>query len=163
MAYATQDWSSNGNNNPWPFRIKLTRDCMKSDSIKIPPSKEFEANILGEMNESSRQALESWRPVKIVIYDVDICKTYDTKLCKKESFWFEPIRALGEKPHVGATMTDLPSYDAVKARQDFVYSIHPFKHIISKRNLNYGQQIGLRVSHDQAVVTFDFSVINSSS
>ncbi|TKY61479.1 40S ribosomal protein S4-2 [Spatholobus suberectus] len=137
--------------DPWPFRIKLTTDRMRWDSLKISPSKEFEEYILGHMNESSRKALESWIPVNILIYDVDTCETYDAKLSKKESFWFDPMPVLGEKPKKGecpcsfkTAMREPPCYNLAKAREEFAYSIEPFRHIIRKRDLKYDQEIGLR-------------------
>ena len=154
--------------DPWPFRIKLTTDRMRWDSLKIPPSKEFEENILGHINESSCEALKSWIPVNILIYDVDTCDTYDAKLSKKESFWFDPMPVLGEKKKIGgcssfkAAMREPPCYDLEKAREDFAYSIEPFRHIIRKRNLKYDQEIGLRFSGGKVTVIFEFSVLQSS-
>ncbi|KAL5135990.1 hypothetical protein HKD37_03G008766 [Glycine soja] len=121
--------------NPWPLRIKLTNDRMLWDSIKIS-SKEFEEFILGQMNESSRKSLESWIPVNILIYDVDNCETYDAKLFKKESFWFDPMPVLGEKPKKGESMKESSSYSLEKARKEFAYSIEPFRQIIRKRALS---------------------------
>ncbi|MED6218638.1 hypothetical protein PIB30_028481 [Stylosanthes scabra] len=164
MAYVTQATNSaqEATIDPWPFRIKLATDLMKWDSLKIPHSKEFEENIIGQMNETSREALESWIPVNILIYDVDTCETYDAKLSKKESFWFDPMPVLGEKPKkIGAAMRELPCYDLVKAREDFAYSIEPFRHIIRKRNLKYDQEIGFRFSGGKVIVGFEFSVMNS--
>ncbi|KAL3030418.1 hypothetical protein AAZX31_03G218900 [Glycine max] len=147
--------------NPWPLRIKLTNDRMLWDSIKIS-SKEFEEFILGQMNESSRKSLESWIPVNILIYDVDNCETYDAKLFKKESFWFDPMPVLGEKPKKGESMKESSSYSLEKARKEFAYSIEPFRQIIRKRGLKYDQEIGLRYCGGQVVVAFEFSVLHSS-
>lgn len=146
----------------WPFRIKLTTDHMRWDSLKISPSKEFEECILGHMNESSLKALESWIPVSIHIYDVDTCETYDAKLSKKESFWFDPMPVLGEKPKNGAAMREPHCYDLKKAREEYAYSIEPFRHIIRKRGLKYDQEIGLRFSGGRVLVGLEFSVLHSS-
>lgn len=158
--------------DPWPFRIKLTTDCMRWDSLKISPCKEFEEHIVGHMNDSSRKALESWIPVNILIYDVDTCETYEAKLSKKESFWFDPLPVLGEKPKMGAgeycssskaVVREPPCYDLEKAREEFAYSVEPFRHIIRKRDLKYDQEIGLRFSGGKVIVGFEFSVLHSSS
>ncbi|KAK7397219.1 hypothetical protein VNO78_18386 [Psophocarpus tetragonolobus] len=140
--------------DPWPWRIKLTRDRLRWDSLKISP-KEFEEFVLGQMNESSREALESWIPVNILIYDIDTCQTYDTKLYKKESFWFDPMPVLGEKPN-----NCVSSFE--KAREDFAYSIEPFKPITRERDLKYDQEIGLRYCAAKVVVAFEFSLLHSS-
>ncbi|KAK7258843.1 hypothetical protein RIF29_24431 [Crotalaria pallida] len=157
-SFVTQGSVSNGNegNEAWPFRIKLTTDCMRWDSLKITPSKEFEEFILGHINESSRKALESWNPVNILIYDVDTCETYDAKLSKKESFWFNPMPVIGEKP----TMREPHSYGLKKAREEYAYSIEPFRYIIRKRDLKYDQEIGFRFSGGRVIVGLEFSVLN---
>nr|KYP71243.1 hypothetical protein KK1_010492 [Cajanus cajan] len=149
--------------------MKLTTDRMRWDSLKISPSKEFEECILEHMNESSRKDLESWIPVNIMIHDVDTCETYETKLSKKESFWFDPMPALGEKPKEGElscslkkSMREPPCYNLEKAREEFAYSIEPFRHIIRKRDLKYDQEIGLRYCGGKVVVAFEFSVLHSS-
>lgn len=145
------------NSDPWPMRMKLTTDIMRWDSLKISASKEFEDNTLRHMNERSRKALESWIPVKISIYDVDTCETYEANLSKKESFWFDPIPVVDEKPKMSfkTVMCDLE-----KARKKFAYSIQPFRHIIKKRNLQYDQEIGLRFSGGNVIVGFEFSVLH---
>ncbi|RDY13256.1 hypothetical protein CR513_01843, partial [Mucuna pruriens] len=145
--------------HPWPFRMKLTTDGMRWDSLKISPSKEFEECVLGHMNESSRKALESWIPVNILIYDVDTCETYDAKLSKKESFWFDPMPVLGEcsSSSSKADMRETPCYNLDKARKHFAYSIQPFRHIIRKRDLKYDQEIGLRYCGGEVLVAFEFS------
>lgn len=134
-------------------------DRMRWDSLKISPSKEFEEYVLGHMNENSRKDLESWIPVNILIYDVDTCETYDAKLSKKESFWFDPMPLLGEKQKKGV---EPPCYNLEKAREDFAYSIEPFRHVIRKRDLKYDQEIGLRYCGGNVVVAFEFSVLHSS-
>ncbi|KAJ1417104.1 hypothetical protein SESBI_16791 [Sesbania bispinosa] len=171
MANVIEECSNDNNRGKeaWPFRMKLTTDSMRWDSLKISPSKEFEECILGHMNESSRKALESWIPVNISIYDVDTCETYDTKLTKKEGFWFDPMPILGEKPKMSecsspsfkvSVMGEPTCYDLGKAREEFVYSIEPFRHIIRKRDLKYDQEIGLRFSGGTMTVGFEFSVRN---
>ncbi|CAJ1960887.1 unnamed protein product [Sphenostylis stenocarpa] len=144
----------------WACRMKLTTDCMRWDSLKISP-KEFEESVLGQMNESSRKALESWIPVNILIYDVDNGETYDTRLFKKESFWFDPMPVSGERPRKGESMKEPPCYNLEKAREVFAYSIQPFRHIIRKRDLKYDQEIGLRYCGGNVVVAFEFSVLHS--
>ncbi|KAK7284335.1 hypothetical protein RJT34_19080 [Clitoria ternatea] len=149
--------------NPWPFRMKLTTDGMRWDSLKISPCKEFEDFILGQMDESSLKALESWIPVNIVIYDVDTCETYDAKLSKKESFWFDPMPTSGECSSFSkVAMREPPCYDLKKAREEFAYSIEPFRHIIRKRDLKYDQEIGLRYCGHKVAKGFEFSVLHSS-
>lgn len=147
-------------NNSWPIIIKLTTDCMRWNSLKISPYKDFE-EILEHMNESSRKDLESWIPVNILIYDVDTCETYDATLSKKESFWFDPMPLVGEKSSSSkATMWESPCYNLEKTREEFVYSIEPFRHIIRKRDLKYDQQIGLRFYGGNVIVGFEFSVLH---
>ncbi|KAK7337801.1 hypothetical protein VNO77_18388 [Canavalia gladiata] len=147
----------------WPFRIKLTTECMRWDSLKITPSKEFEEHIVGHMNESNSKALKSWIPVNILIHDVDNRETYEAKLSKKESFWFDPMPILGEKSKKGECLREPPCYDFKKAREEFAYSIEPFRNIITKRGLKYDQEIGLRYCGDKVVEGFEFSVLHSSS
>lgn len=151
-------------NNSWPFRIKLTTDHMRWDSLKISPSKEFEEHILGNMNKDSHEVLDAWKAVEILVYDVDTDETYPVKLAKKESFWFEPFS--DEKQRKGksfcpnaAAMKKQPCYDLEEARKEFVYSIEPFRQIVRKRNLNYNQEIGLRWSSCRAVEKLEFSVL----
>ena len=116
--------------NSWPFRIKLTTDHIRWDSLKISPSEEFEEHILHNLNEASHRALEAWLPVEISIYDVDTHETYPVKLAKKESFWFKPTPLFYEKPRKeksffsDATMMKQPAcYDLEEARKVFAYSI----------------------------------------
>ena len=158
MANVTECSSKSGEktHDVWPCRMKLTTDCMRWDSLKISPM-EFEESMLGHMNESSRKALESWIPVKILIYDVDNGETYDAKLFKKESFWFDPMPDSGEK----SSMKEPPCYNLEKAREEFAYSIEPFRQIIRKRDLKYDQEIGLRYCGGNVVVAFEFSVLHS--
>jgi hypothetical protein len=153
-------------NNSWPFRIKLTTDHVRWDSLKILPSKEFEEHILCNMNKDRHKALDEWNPVEIFIYDADTCETYPVKLAKKESFWFEPITPfLDEKQRKGkpfcpnAETKKQPCYDLEEARKEFVYSIEPFRQIVRKRNLNYNQEIGLRWSSSKGVEKLEFSVL----
>ncbi|ESW19055.1 hypothetical protein PHAVU_006G093000 [Phaseolus vulgaris] len=162
MANVTECSSKSGprTNDVWPCKMKLTTDCMRWDSLKISP-KEFEESMLGHMNESSRKALESWIPVNISIYDVDNGETYDTKLFKKESFWFDPMPISGEKPMKGKSMMEPLCYNLEKAREEFAYSIEPFRHIVRKRDLRYDQEIGLRYCGGNVVVAFEFSVLHS--
>ena len=69
------------------------------------------------------------------------------KLAKKESFWFKPTPFSYEKPRKEKTMTEQPTcYDLEEARKEFAYSIEPFRQVVSKRNLKYNQEIGLRWS-----------------
>lgn len=154
------------NNNSWPFRIKLTTDHIRWDSLKISPSKEFEEHILGNMNKDSHDVLDAWKAVEILIYDVDIDETYPVKLAKKESYWFEPIAPFfDEKQRQGksfcpnAEMKKQPCYDLEEARKEFAYSIEPFRQIVRKRNLNYNQEIGLRLSSSKGVEKLEFSVL----
>lgn len=44
----------------WPFKLKLTSDHIRWDSIKIPPSNEFEQHILSNLDEGSRRILDSF-------------------------------------------------------------------------------------------------------
>jgi hypothetical protein len=152
--------------NSWPFRIKLTTDHIRWDSLKISPSEEFEEHILHNLNEASHRALEAWLPVEISIYDVDTHETYPVKLAKKESFWFKPTPLFYEKPRKeksffsDATMMEQPAcYDLEEARKVFAYSIEPFRQIVKKRNLNYNQEIGLRWSGSKGVEKLEFSVL----
>ncbi|KAF7817888.1 hypothetical protein G2W53_023343 [Senna tora] len=143
----------------WPFRIKLSSDNIRWDSLKISPSKEFEESILGHMNAGSRKALEAWIPVSILIYDADTCETYNAKMAKKESFWFNPMPCFGEKR---AEMREPPCYDLEKAREEFAYSIEPFRHIVKRRDLKRDQEIGLRISGNKTMVEgLEFSVLHS--
>lgn len=145
--------------DPWPFRIKLSPDHIRWDSLKISPSKEFEESILGQMNEDSRKALEAWVPVSISIYDADTRETYSAKMAKKESFWFDPIPCLGEKRPAQMTPAEPTCYDLQKAREQYVYSIEPFRHIVKRRDLKHDQEIGLRVSANKLMNGFEFSVL----
>ena len=47
-------------------------------------------------------------------------------------------------------------YDLEEARKKFSYSIEPFRQVVSKRNLNYNQEIGLRWSGTKAVEKLEF-------
>ncbi|KAG2695497.1 hypothetical protein I3843_07G015300 [Carya illinoinensis] len=151
--------------NSWPFRIRLTTDHLRWDSLKILPSKEFEEHILGNMNEASNNALEAWIPVELSIHDANTHETYSVKLAKKEAFWFKPTPFLDEKQrkekpfYPYSTMMDQPCYDWEEARKEFAYSIEPFRHVVKKRNLNYNQEIGLRWSGSEAVKKLEFSVL----
>lgn len=142
--------------DPWPFRIKLSADHIRWDSLKISPSKEFEEWILGHMSEGNRKAIEAWAPVNISIYDVDTCETYKAKMAKKESFWFDPMPCVGEKK---STMKEPPCYDLEKARKEFVYSIEPFRYVVKRRDLRRDQEIGLRVSGNSN--DLEFSILYS--
>ncbi|KAL5850795.1 hypothetical protein ACOSQ4_008808 [Xanthoceras sorbifolium] len=68
----------------WPFRLKLTTDSLRWDSLKISPSDQFEEQIVAKLDETSRNFLVAWRPVEIHIIDVDIHETYRVNLIKKE-------------------------------------------------------------------------------
>lgn len=140
----------------WPIKITLSTDQMRWDSLKISPSKELQEQIIGKMSEASRKALDSWIPVEMFMYDVDTCETYEIELAKKESFCFEPTPCLGEKKRV---LKAQPCSDMKKARQEFAYSIKPFRQIVRKRNLSYGQEIGLRWLGSKTIDELEFSVL----
>lgn len=72
----------------WPFRLKLTTDHIRWDSLKIPPSQAFEEHILANLDEASRKLLDAYLPIELHIADADACETYKVKLVKKDSFWF---------------------------------------------------------------------------
>ncbi|KAJ0078941.1 hypothetical protein Patl1_22680 [Pistacia atlantica] len=112
------------------FRLKLTTDHIRWNSLKISPSQEFEDHILKKLDEASREVLDAWIPIEIHIIDTDIQETYRVKLVKKKSFWFEPL------PDVKQKKKD-------KAGNEFYYSLEPFKHIVKRRNLSCDKEIGL--------------------
>ncbi|XP_022961362.1 uncharacterized protein LOC111461952 [Cucurbita moschata] len=138
-----------GGGNYWPYRMKLSTDRLRWDSLKISEGTEFEEMMLRNMNEGSYRDLNEMIPIEISIFDVDICETYKVKLVKKEAFWFEPLPLVGEK-------------SSKKYQSSFVYSIEPFRHIVKKRGLDYGQEIGLRWSGSKTIDRFDFSILSSS-
>lgn len=149
----------------WPVKIRLSTDHMRWNSLKMSPSKELQEQILGKMRETSRKQLDAWIPVEMFIYDVDTCETYKVKLAKKESFWFEPAPFLDEKedPYPSSSskrvLKEQPCSDLKKARKEFAYTIEPFRHIVKKRNLSYGHEIGLRWSGSKSIDKLEFSVL----
>ncbi|KAF5739847.1 hypothetical protein HS088_TW12G01058 [Tripterygium wilfordii] len=137
--------------NPWPFRLKLTRDHIRWDSLKIPPSRDFEAHILENLDEASRRVLDAWGSVQVSIFDADTCDTHKVNLVKKKAFWFEPFPDVGQRK--GKQKTFSCNDD------EFAYSIEPFKMIVKKRNLSCDQEIGFRWSGNYPVKRLDFSVL----
>ncbi|KAL4034592.1 hypothetical protein IC575_003246 [Cucumis melo] len=153
-----------GGSNYWPYRMKLTTDQLRWDSLKISESKQFEELLSKNMNEGSYRDLAEMIPIEVSIYDVDICETFRVKLVKKEAFWFEPLPLVGEKSKkdkFGSHSTAKLNGKSYKEKKEFVYSIEPFRHIIKKRGLDYQQEIGLRWSGSKAMDRFDFSVLSS--
>ncbi|XP_044467799.1 uncharacterized protein LOC123197545 [Mangifera indica] len=142
-------------NKSWPFRLKLTRDHIRWDSLKISPSQEFEDHILRKLDEGSCKILESWIPIEIHIFDADIQETYRVKLTKKKSFWFEPL------PDGKQEQKNNLSFHGNKGMNEFSYSLEPFRHIITTRNLRCGKEIGLCWSGSSSIIKFDFSVLYS--
>lgn len=155
MGYAVCS-SSQEANKSWPFRVKLTTDNIRWDSLKISPSQEFEAYILANLDEASRKLLDAYIPVEIHIIDVDTRETYKANLSKKESFWFEPLPDVGQKKQNFCChkLTE-------KAKKEFAYSVEPFRHIAQKRNLSYDQEIGLRWSGSRSEINFYFSIVHA--
>lgn len=147
----------------WPFRIKLTPDSMRWDSLKISSSREFQNHILQNMPADSRKALELWYPIEVSIYDVDTHETYKLNLAKKESFWFEPLPDARRQNEISASSDRKSlenSTDELKEMMEkFAYSIQPFRNIVRKRNLSYDQEIGLQWSGSGTVNKIDFSVL----
>ncbi|EEF49814.1 conserved hypothetical protein [Ricinus communis] len=152
--------------SPWPYRVKLTPDSMRWDSLKISPSREFEDIILQNISAASHKALETWQPIEISIYDVDTHETYKVHLAKKESFWFEPLPDIGQKQQKSATSGIITapksSYESKEMiAENFAYSLQPFRHIVKKRGLSYDQEIGLNWSGNRIVNNIDFSVLQA--
>ncbi|KAL5786566.1 hypothetical protein ACOSQ2_008958 [Xanthoceras sorbifolium] len=159
----------------WPFRFKLTTDSLRWDSLKISPSDQFEEHIVAKLDETSRNFLVAWRPVEIHIIDVDIHETYRVNLIKKESFWFEPLpdvvqkkqKQKKKKKNKYTCCYNLPEIEQESTHdmkienvsEEFAYSVEPFKHIVQKRNLSYGHEIGLRWSGTRTTIKYDFSVL----
>lgn len=142
-------------NKSWPFRLKLTTDHIRWDSLKISPSQEFEDHILRRLDEASRKVLDAWIPIEIHIIDTDIQETYRVKLAKKKSFWFEPL------PDVKQKKKNTFSFHRDKARNEYYYSLEPFKHIVKRRNLSCDKVIELCWSGNRTIIKFDFSVVYS--
>lgn len=154
--------SGSETSNPWPYRIKLTTDSMRWDSLKISPSREFNNHVLENMSEANRDALDTWKAVEVSIYDVDTQETYKVSLAKKEAFWFEPFPDVGQRKEKSAssnTTMEHYIYEFGRRRKYFFYSLQPFRHIIKKRGLRYDQEIGFRCSGNATVDTIEFSVI----
>ncbi|XP_057995810.1 uncharacterized protein LOC131175459 [Hevea brasiliensis] len=152
-----------GSRNPWPYRIKLTPDSMRWDSLKISPSREFQDHILQNLPEDSHKALELWHPIEVSIYDVDTHETYELNLAKKESFWFEPLPDARRQKEISASSdrkTPENCSDEFKEMPEkFAYSLQPFRNIVRKRSLSYDQEIGLHWSGSGTVNKIDFSVL----
>lgn len=162
--------------SPWPFRLKLTSDHLRWDSLKLSPSNEFKEHILANLDETSRNCLEAMKPIEIQIVDVDINETYQANLVKKDLFWFEPIPGMVSKKKSHSRSKTFPiakccyrpraideefSSDlrAVDSDEVCAYSVEPFKHIVKKRNLSYDYEIGLRWSETEPIVKYEFSVL----
>ncbi|WCJ43178.1 hypothetical protein M5689_023940 [Euphorbia peplus] len=122
------------------FKINLTTDSMRWDSLKIDSSTEFEQNILQKFPSASFEALQQWHPIELLLHDVDTDEYYSVNLKKKESFWFEPLPDVGSKKE--KTMER-----CVSGLKEFAYCLEPFRHIIKKRSLSYDHHIGLVVDH----------------
>lgn len=157
-----------GGSSHWPYRMKLTTDQLRWDSLKISKPQEFQEMILRNMNEGRYRDLDDMMiPIEISIYDVDTCETYKVKLVKKEAFWFEPLPVVAENSKKDKFCSDfiakmsVKSYSLHKEKKEFVYSIEPFRHIVKKRGLDYQQEIGLRWSGSKTIDRFDFSVLSS--
>ncbi|CAK7340743.1 unnamed protein product [Dovyalis caffra] len=150
--------------NPWPYRIKLTTDSMRWDSLKISPSREFNNLILENLSEDNCKALDMWKPIEVSIYDVDTQETYKVSLAKKEAFWFEPFPDVGQRKVKSAssnTTLEHYIYEFEQRRKEFSYSLQPFRHIIKKKSLRYDQEIGFCWSGNATVDRIDFSVLYS--
>ncbi|GLT38303.1 hypothetical protein SLA2020_125600 [Shorea laevis] len=132
--------------SPWPFRIKLTRDHLRWDSLKISPLKEFEERIISILEEDNRKALDAGRPIQVQMYDIDTNETYEVNLVKKQAFWFEPFPDIGQKPEK-------------RKGEQFAYSLEPFKHIAKKRDLSCGMEIGIRQSDAKTSNKLEFSIL----
>lgn len=157
--------------NTWPYRMRLTTDHLRWDSLKISHSEALEEHILAKIGEANRGALEGWIPIDMSIHDVDTGETYEVKLVKKESFWFEPTPFVEERVILRKkksfsifcprNLKEVPCYDVEKTRKEFAYSIEPFRQITKKRGLSYGQEIGFRWSGCKLdIQRLEFSVLN---
>lgn len=158
--------------NTWPYRMRLTTDHLRWDSLKISHSEALEEHILAKIGEANRGALEGWIPIDMSIHDVDTGETYEVKLVKKESFWFEPTPFVEERVILRKkkslsifcprNLKEVPCYDVEKTRKEFAYSIEPFRQITKKRGLSYGQEIGFRWSGCKLldIQILEFSVLN---
>lgn len=157
--------SSMESTNPWPFRIKLTTDHLRWDSLKISPSVELGEHIIAKLDEATHQLLDQRHPIKISIYDMDTCETYKVNFAKKESFWFEPfpdIEQISQRisSTINITMTDCLCDNHQRSRNEFFYSIEPFREIQKKRNLRCNVEIGFRWSGSSETGNqFEFSVL----
>ncbi|GAV63179.1 hypothetical protein CFOL_v3_06699, partial [Cephalotus follicularis] len=147
-----------------PFRLKLTTDNLRWNSLKIPSSKEFEDQILANLNEPSLKALDGWSPIEILFFDVDTQEIYKLNLAKKEAFWFEPMPDVGQKKDKSspnnAAMIVQSSCDVEMARKEFVYSVEPFRHIVKKRDLSYNNEIALCWAGSKTINKFYLSVLH---
>lgn len=158
--------SSMENNNPWPFRIKLTTDHLRWDSLKISPSIELEEHILAKLDEVSHLSLDQQRPIEISIYDMDTCETYKVNFAKKESFWFEPFPDIEKINQRMSSTINTRTMECLYDRQqrsgnEFFYSIEPFREIQKKRNLRCDVEIGFRWSGSSETSNqFEFSVLH---
>ena len=132
--------------NSCPFRIRLTTHHLCWDSLKISPSKEFEEHILGNMNEASRKALKHGfllqyqfmmvTPVKRIL---QIGKERVILVQTNTVFLWEAKKG---KNNDGAA--NLLWFGRSKER--VCLFDWAFRQVVSKRNLKYNQEIGLRWS-----------------
>ncbi|KAJ6876839.1 hypothetical protein NC651_029755 [Populus alba x Populus x berolinensis] len=112
--------SGSETSNPWPYRIKLTTDSMRWDSLKISPSWEFNNHVLENMSEANRDALDMWKAIEVSIYDVDTQEIYKPfrQIIKKRGLRYD--QEIGFRCSGNATVDTIEfSVDAGKATNHF--------------------------------------------